>query len=150
MRDTRAIYLLRRAIERIDGGPSLIWPIGTYEFRRFTILTFMRDRIHDGGTRVRRGWTVVAWCDIVTRRACRRTRRRFRNGGRRTRMSGCEKKQKKRNEIGSRHPLRFTRRTSRGALCSRSSGTARGRHKFCDRSWWHTAKDFREDRLSIC
>lgn len=35
-------------------------------------------------------------------------------------MSGCEKKQKKkRNEIGSRHPLRFTRRTSRGALCSR-------------------------------
>jgi len=50
------------------------------------------------------------------------------------RRSGREKKQKKRNEIGSWHPLRFTRRTSRGALCSQSSGTARGRHKFCDRS----------------
>lgn len=46
---------------------------------------------------------------------------------RRTRMSGCEKKQKKkRNEIGSRHPLRFTRRTSRGALCSREVPARRG------------------------
>lgn len=42
-------------------------------------------------------------------------------------MSGCEKKQKKkRNEIGSRHPLRFTRRTSRGALCSREVPARRG------------------------
>jgi len=44
MRDTRAIYLLQRAIKRIDDGPSLIWPIGTYEFRSFTILTFTDAR----------------------------------------------------------------------------------------------------------
>lgn len=44
----------------------------------------------------------------------------------------------------------YTENIPRRVMLAWSSGTARGRHKFRDRTWRHAAKDFCEDRLSIC
>lgn len=153
MKDTRAIYLPRRAIENrwCDRSVDLT---STYEFHSFMVFIFTNSRSR---TRIRRGWTVVvAWCDIVTRKACRCPNDAPKTQGRGkmeedTDVGVWEKAEEeaKRDRIAASVEV-YTESIPRRVMLARSSGTARGRHKFCDRSWSGTLHaDFSEDRLSI-
>lgn len=130
----------------------------TYELRSFMVLTFTDARRNSRlGTRIRRGWTVVvAWCDIVTRKACRCPDDAPKTQGRGkmeedTDVGVWEKAEEeaKRDRIAASVEV-YTENIPRRVMLARSSGTARGCHKFCDRSWRHAATDFCEDRLSSC
>jgi len=106
--------------------------------------------------KVRVNRVVVTWCGIVTRRACRcpedapKTQRR-RKVEKDTDVGVWEKveEEAKRDRIAASVEV-YTENIPRRVMLARSSGTTRGRHKFCDRSWRHAAKDFCEDKLPIC